>query len=936
MLQGGSLTMPYKHALFATGALLAATIGTTAHAQTTGSRTAAASNTIEELVVTAEKREQSLQDVPVAVSAFTSEKRDLIGITTIQDMTNFTPGLQYSSQLDRTSLRGLGRLTNEHTAQGAVAVYSDGIYTSSTVEAGKPPIFSDRVEVLRGPQGTLYGRNAIGGSINVISKRPTDDWYAEVRGNVENYNHNTLSGAVSGPTMIPGVTFRLSGSWDKQTEGWIKNIVPGMPSEGNVIDTKILEGQLKFHFNDNFEGWMKLAGYRWDNGAGGPGSRATWTPAAYPTVQYLNQGLTLNPGYACNPGSGATNVVNLSPMGCTNPALTNPREIASTVPYQVSLNDTAIFASEWIYHFDKMDLKYTAGGTHYHYTLTGPQPVDETAPITQFSLPFISASGVIPGAVKVNPTYAFKYEEIENWISHEVNLASTDKGPFQWLVGAYYYHEHFQQPVSTSLLNEPLANGPFVTQTTCFQTSNACAPTTGQQRIYDDRPDFTVDSRAVYGQIDWEFVPHWKTTLGLRYSSDQERGTESVRLLCMDVAACLASPPTAPVGFGPELAGNFLIDLTQIPTLISGYPGFTTSLPAGVSSFTTVDPATGFATRHYDSKWSATTGTAGVQWEPDADTNLYFRYSRGYKAGGLRVGIDTTLGPQPNSNAEHANAYEVGLKKNFGRTLQTNLAVFYYDYSNTQVPITLASTSGGLSQPEGIFYNIPKAISQGVELEAIWQPIENLQLLLNYSYLDAHITESGAVIDPVDPTAVASGARPIGPLTPCVQVSPATTPATFTGSCDVFTGFNQRGQDLSGNHLPNAPKNKVAFNANYTWRFSPGSLIGSVSYTWRDAQYGSIFDRSYYRSPSYSQVDARLTWKSADNKYSVILYGRNIFDTLGYEGGAGAYRQAGFVPGYATGTTASPFVVPVVQGIASTYPITPPRTYGIELQYRFF
>jgi iron complex outermembrane receptor protein len=932
--------MQYKHTLFATGAVLAAALATTAQAQTASSKatTAATSNTIEELVVTAEKREQSLQDVPVAVSAFTSEKRDLIGITTVQDMTNFTPGLQYSSQLDRTSLRGLGRLTNEHTAQGAVAVYSDGIYTTSTVEAGKPPIFTDRVEVLRGPQGTLYGRNAIGGSINVISKRPTDDWYAEVRGAYENYDRSTLSGAVSGPTFIPGVTFRLAASWDKQREGWIDNIVPGMPDEGNVIDTKIIEGQLKFHFNDNFEGWAKLAGYRWDNGAGGPGSRATWTPAPYPTVQYFNQGITLNPGYACNPGSGATNVVNLSPMGCTNPALTDPRKIASDVPYQVSLNDTVIFASEWVYHFDKMDLKYTAGGTHYHYTLTGPQPVDQTAPITQFSLPFISAGGVIPGAITVKPRYGFKYEEIENWISHELNLASTDKGPFQWLAGVYYYHEEFQQPVSTSLLDEPLANGPFITDATCIFTGGACAPTSGQQRIYDDRPEFKIDSRAVYGQIDWEFVPHWKTTLGLRYSSDREKGTESVRLLCMDVAACLASPPTFPVGLGPELAGNFLIDLTQIPTVVGGYQINTPSLPEGVSSFTTVDPATGFASRTYNSEWSATTGTAGIQWEPDPDTNVYFRYSRGYKAGGLRVGIDTTLGPQPNSNAEHANAYEIGLKKNFGRTLQTNLALFHYDYTNTQVPITIASTSGALSQPENIFYNVPEAVSQGVELEAIWQPIDNLQLLFNYSYLDAHITESGAVIDPADPTAQAAGAKGIGPLVPCTIVQPAgaTGGPTFNGSCDVFTGFNQRGQDLKDNHLPNAPKNKLAFNANYTWLFSPGSLIGSLSYTWRDAQYGSIFDRAYYRSPSYAQVDARLTWKSADNKYSVILYGRNLFDQLGYEGGAGAYRRAGFVPGFATGTSASPFVVPVTQGVVSTYPITPPRTYGIELQYRFF
>src|SRR5687768_1426584 len=172
-----------KHILLATCAVLAAAIGAPAYAQ-------ADSNTIDELVVTAERREQSLQDVPVAVSAFTDEKRDLIGITSVFDLTNFTPGLQYSSQTDRVSLRGVGRTTNVHAADASVSVYSDGIYTTSTIEAGKTPLFLDRVEVLRGPQATLYGRNAIGGAINLVSKRPTDEWYAEVRAQYQNYNHH--------------------------------------------------------------------------------------------------------------------------------------------------------------------------------------------------------------------------------------------------------------------------------------------------------------------------------------------------------------------------------------------------------------------------------------------------------------------------------------------------------------------------------------------------------------------------------------------------------------------------------------------------------------------------------------------------------------------------------------------------------------------------
>ena len=367
--------MRSRFSLLASTAIVASAIASTAVAQN--------SNTIEELVITAEKREQSLQDVPVAVTAFTSERRDLVGINTVADITNFTPGLQYSTQLDRISLRGVGRLTNVHGADGAVAIYSDGIYTSSTVEAGKTPLFVDRTEVLRGPQGTLYGRNSIGGAINVLSKRPTEDWYAEARVNVANYNRYLLEAAVSGPTGIDGVTFRLAANREKQTEGWIDNIVPGMPDEGNIIDTMMFEGQLKFEFNDRFSGWMKLASINWDNGAGGPGSRMTWTKSdTFPTYQQGNGAIVLNPGYGCYSGGFATTVVNASPMGCVNPAGADPRKIASTVPYKVALRDTWIFASEWNYRFDTMDLKYVVGGTRYHYYLDGPTPVDYTAPIT--------------------------------------------------------------------------------------------------------------------------------------------------------------------------------------------------------------------------------------------------------------------------------------------------------------------------------------------------------------------------------------------------------------------------------------------------------------------------------------------------------------------------------------------------------------------------
>jgi len=929
--------------LASSAVLIAAALGSSAHAQTKAATTGAAAApaaaeggaTIEELVVTAEKRSQSLQDVPVAISAYTSEKRDLIGINTVQDMTNFTPGLEYSSQLDRISLRGVGRLTNVQSADPGVATYSDGVYTSSTVEAGKTPILTDRVEILRGPQGTLYGRNSICGAINVISKRPTDDPYAEVRLTVGNYGRTLVEGAVSGP-ITDGLQFRLAGNWEKQRDGYFHNVVPGMPSEGGVVDTYYLEGQLKAKFGEHLDGWLKVAIAGWNNGSGGPGARATYTTGPINTTEFAPAALFVNPGFACS--GRASNVVNASPLGCVNPANSDPRAFAADTAQSVSLDETYIFSTEWTWHFDKADLKYIGGYDNYHYTLISDQDGGAIQGLTLPVAPFFGALGtaigaavtpcsVVPGCTGVNvrPRYASTYQEDKHWVSHELNLASTGDGPLQWLAGLYYYKEGYRQPVFTTLFDQSQLASPGIVSAVPALTGAVAADTL--RRPYDDRPELHDESYAGYGQIDWKFADTWKLTVGLRYSHDHKYGSEDVRVVCFAAPACLNAPGAALL-VTPEGLGAFTppVDVTSgVVNLGALPPGVVAGGPTG--SGVTFLPG-GFAHRQYDASWSAVTGTAGVQWDPDRDTMLYARYSRGYKAGGFRVGIDTTEGGSPETGPEHANNFEVGLKKElFDRKLQTNIALFYLDYRDLQAPVTIPAVGGGLAQPQGVFLNVPKAVSYGAELETIWSPIEKLQVIFNYSYNDAHITQLTGVIDPADPTGVAPGAKPIGALTPCTGIGTAAQ----TPNCDVFSGFVQRGQNLKGNQLPQSTKNKVALNVNYTWEFDAGSLSPSVSYIWRDKQYGSIFQRFYNEAPSWDQVDARVTWKGKDNRYSVIAYVKNLFDRLGYDGGASGARIAGANVN-PNGVSLTNVVQP---GFNITYPLTPPRTYGVELQYRF-
>jgi iron complex outermembrane receptor protein len=945
--------LQHKVRLLASSALLlaVAAFGPTAFAQSRPGATAAASNTIEELVVTAEKRSQSLQDVPVAISAFTSAKRDLLGINSIQDMTNFTPGLNYTSGNDRASLRGVGRLTNAHPIAVPVAVYDDGIYTTSTVTAGKSPIFTDRVEVLRGPQGTLYGRNSLGGAINVISRRPTEEFYGEVRGTVANYGRTLFEAAISGP-LAPDLQFRLAGNWEKQRDGYFKNIVPGMPSEGNVIDQFFVEGQLQAKFGEHLEMWSKAYVSGWNNGSGGPGARASYSPSPFGFGEFGAQ--NVSSGFACAPGGVVTNVVNTSPLGCVNPAASDPRKFATNIAQTVSLDESFGFATQWAYHFDNVDLKYIGGGLNYHYTLFSD---NNGGSISSFVIPIRNAAVSGPPAPTCSPTLqaigvcrpltifprqASTYSEDYHNISHEINLTSSGTGPFQWLGGLYYYKEGYKQPVFTNLFDQPQLDGAI---TASNPTLTGPVGRDFQRRLYDDRPQFEEETYAVFGQVDWKLTDTLKATLGLRYNHDKLTGTEAVRVICF---------ATTPCGATPELLGTLAppVDVTGSGAVayLGGGQGI---VPKGVVpngheatggvSFT----SDGFAHRDYAHSWTATTGTAGLTWNPDTDTMVYARYGRGYLMGGFFSGVTSTLGQFPFTDAEHSNDYEFGIKKDFGRTLQTNLALFYEDLTGFQAPLTVANNTGGLAPSQSQYVNIPKSVSQGVELEVNWVPIDNLQILFNYSYNDAHIKTLSGIIDPTDPQALAAGAKPLTALQACTSTNPAV--AGGNALCDSATGLVQRPQDLSGNSMPQAPKNKVALAVTYTWELEKGSLSPSVSYIWRDKQFAGIFERSYNAAPSWDQWDARVTWKDKDNKYSIIAFVKNIGDTLGYDGGASSSRTSGV---YAASTIAAagmtaglPSSIPgtfnAVQrnasfnGISTSYPLTPPRTYGVEFQYRF-
>jgi iron complex outermembrane receptor protein len=812
---------------------------------------------LEEIIVTAQKRSEGLQDVPVAVSAYTSETRDLIGITTIGDLTDFTPGLSYATTLDRMSLRGVGRLTNNYGSDPGIATYSDGFYTASNVEAGKRPMFTERIEVLRGPQGTLYGRNSIGGALNVISKRPTDTWQGEVRAVAGNYDTQIFDASLSGP-ITDWLRFKVAGSTGGQGVGFFRDVSDGL-TEGNVGDDMYVEGQLEFNIGDSFEGWFKYAKSQWNQKRR---SIVQITPDDIAPVYFggLFPNTTFNgpatPPTVINGPTPPVFRIAGDPYVATNPSLANHRNFDTDTPFHTDLDDVDIFTLELIWHTGFADVKYVGGYQGYTY-----QQVSDFDTVARGPYTVRIATVPTPTVFTIQPNVEAFYLEDKEYYSNEINLISNNDSAFQWIFGLYQYHEQVYQPSGVRVPLQAELDNPHI----AFNSATLGPP--NPDRILQNAGAYLdADARAVFGQIDYSFSDHWKMTLGARYTEDNKDADE----------------------FRTRVLYGFTSRIPQ------GQPGgnFWFGVPFAFY-------ATGELNRqnHLSGDWHATTGTAGLEWTPTTDTLAFAKYTRGYKSGGFNAG--QFAGDAGYTAPEFINSYELGLKQTIAERLIANLSIFYYDYKDAQYPSTVRDPVSNIN--ESRFFNLQKATSQGVELEATWAATDALNLVLSYAYLDTEIDDDRCFIDNAD-TGI------VGQIVPDSRFcTPPTGTPTVLGP--------QIGQKLDGSSLPSSPKNKAALNANYTFFTGAGNLTLSGTWTYRDKAYYSVFSREHYLAPAYDETDLRVLWNEPNDRYTIIAFCKNVFDDEGFE---------------AAGATMSAW------GVQSrSRSLTFPRTYGIEAQFRF-
>jgi len=878
-------------------------IGSLASAQD-GTRT----SVLEEIIVTAERRAENLQDVPLSITAYGDKAREQIGILSIQDMADFAPGVSFNMSSDRPSIRGIARQSNFFTLDSPVANYIDGVYTSSVQDAQRRPIFIERTEILRGPQGALSGRGSIAGAFNTISKRPSDTFQGEFGGFFGNYERFGGEGTITGP-LTESLRARVNLGVYRQHEGYFENVSRG-DTEGDQPNNRtsfdlLLDGDLgesvDFFFKASFSDYdeSRRTGLSTEPVTAGIQN----APSAYgPSAN------TLTPlpawGFFDSIGGRLGSVPN-------NPAFLSRddyRKFANDYRSRQKLDNHHNYTMHLTWHTGPVDIRWIGGHQNYRYTQLTEAPVDGVD-VMQMVLP---ATTVFPAGRIVSPGGINLYLEEREWYSNELTFTSTVDGPFSWILGLYQSNEEYnQEPATTIFPGYDELSRPFATTDTLlralglpFNPNNvrAVLPNPRGNASVVGLIDGETVSSAAYGQVAYEFSDQWKLTMGLRYNKDEKEATESLRYIANGLG-----------GLVGLLAGvGRAVDATPVPT-----PG--APLPKGVIRDRGIDPATGYRVRDFKGDWENLTGSIGVDFKPTQDDLIYARVTRGYRPGGFNAGF---LYDPPMADEETVNSFEVGYKATLFDRLQMSTSAFYYDYRDIQLPLP---TLGRCTDPGDLstctilnsFVNMPKGESKGVEIEFNWAVTDSLGLYLTYGWLDATIKEGlvdgRGFSNPDDPAAVLPNANRYEAI-----------PNQFdTG----FTFLQRYTQDLSGNSLANSPEHRVALNGSYTFKLSPGNLTLSTNYVWRDEQYSDVFETGPAIVPSYDTIGVRLLWIDADDRYTVILYGNNLTDEYAADS-AGVARQR-------TGLAIAGVPDAAGQAYYKTLNLAPPREYGVELQYRF-
>lgn len=808
---------------------------------------------IQEILVTAQKRAENVQEVPIAVSAFTSEALQERAVSSVAQLSSLAPNVTLDSSVPfsgstavlAASIRGIGSNDFAFNIDPGVGVYLDGVYLARSVGANQDLLDIARIEVLKGPQGTLFGRNTIGGAVSVVTTDPGKEFGGRADLTYGQFDFMQVRGSVNIPlsdSLFSSVTFAV-----RSRDGYGKR-VPFPDARANnspsytafpatAYDSPSREG-------DEESRTIRLK-LKYDGGA----LRATLTgdyqkgssSAPYSLLQTVTSAVSGPVNFGdfyniCATSNAATLTAISGAVGlnfnnlCGSYGTQLPsvrRGLVTPVRRLTGLsgvnadsnpgNDRLLWGNQFI--TNNPDVSYATGNNFSSLTNWGASLVLDYDLSDDIALKSISAyreghwlSGIDADGSPLN-IFHLSFDQDQWQISQELQLiGSAMDSKLKYVLGAYYFKE------KGTLLD---------------------LVTFGEGMNQIDGPNWLeTENYAMFGQLDFRPIDLIGITVGGRYTHEKklfEGGQQELNGLFYKLAGCSdvngTITPFAPIA-GPG---------SPTCRVALGYPTDANPLrvyPEGINqqSFNNFSPK------------------LGVQLHASDDIMVYGSWSKGYKTGGWTTRYTTPQTNVANYDPEKATTWEVGVKSTLiDRRLQVNAAAFTTKYSAIQLNYQVGTSP--------TIDNVGDARIRGFEVEIVAVPFDALTINASIGHLDATYTR----LDPA--VAVTSGAIP---------------------------GF-QAGA-LVGGPLPKTPSWKFNISPRLELPVGGGKIVLLGDWTHTTEIWNNVERTIALRRPATDLFNASISYTDPSDRYSLTVGGTNLSDER-YVVGGSSIPASGVVAG---------------------------------------
>lgn len=782
---------------------------------------------LEEVVVTAQKRAQTANDLGMAVSAFSGDAMKELGVVDTTDLAALTPGFTFTDSgagVPVYTLRGVGFNDRSYNAQSAVTVYVDEIAIPYPVMTQGALLDLERVEVLKGPQGTLYGRNTTGGAINYIGAKPTDELEAGILASYGRYDTYEVEAYAGGP-LGDVVRGRAAVRTVQSREGWQENNLNS--DELGEKDSTSLRLSLAADFTDSLSGLLQL----------------NW---------WENQGDTQAPQFVKPAFQGADNapvIAILEPWQAIAGGGDDP-ERAGWVPEQdftFDMESTSLGLNLTYAINDTTDLvsltgysKFKDNGSRFDAAGFSGVPFAETETYMSF-LDQMGGGGLTPFADAETypwaPNQIFSNAAEIEFFSQELRLVGqTDH--LNWVAGLYYSTDTNDNRTNQETVFSTNTNNLFATPFFSFL---------GVSTIVEQESD-TI---GAYVHTEWQLSDALRLTVGGRYSDDEidffgcsgDLGEGSLEALFFNATELAGAGLWFPPGFeGEDRCATLLTDANGDP-FANG--GVNDKLEEDSFSY-----------------------KLGLDWFANEDVMFYGSYSRGFKAGGfpnIPANFDTQYEP---TEQEQLDAFELGVKATLlDGAMQLNSSIYHYEYEDKQLFAARVVPIFGVLRT---LTNVPDSTVDGAEIDLQWSPLEGLYLQLTGSYIDSEVEEyTGANVFGV---ITDFGGSPF-PFTADLQANLVVNYEwSLSERLDAFVGFDASyTDDINTDFEPTAGSIDSDFVIDSYSLLNLRAGLASEDGRWRATAWSRNVTDEFYINNVRKFVDSVLQYTGVPRTYGITL-----------------------------------------------------------------